>query len=218
MTSAHLTSRQRRNSIAIAVFCLLAATPTLAQADEKADSGFTPLFNGKNLSGWQTTDNWAIQPDGVLTLNPKSRRKRLIPDHQSFLWTTATYDNFTLDLEYKIQRGGSSGVFLRSTSTRSYLQVQIRDSHGQRQLGNDTAGAVVDVAAPKKNMSKPAGEWNRMSITCDKNRMLVQLNGDEVVNLDLAKSPKTSSIRAGRIGLENANNPVEFRNVRLKKL
>jgi hypothetical protein len=193
-------------------------TDSPAQAQQTADTGLTPLFSGTNLAGWQTTDNWRLAPDGVLSLNPKSRRKRLIPDHESFLWSTASYDNFILDLEFKIQRGGSSGVFLRSTSTRSYLQIQIRDSHGQSGLGDDTTGAVVGVAAPKKNLAKPAGEWNHMVIHCDKGRLQVELNGEQAIDLDLAKSPKTSTIRTGRLGFENANNPVAFRNAKIKVL
>lgn len=213
-----------RNRLLMAVMgwgCLLFALHPVARSQEPGDEaamgdqGFVPLFNGKDLSGWQTTGRWVYESGGVLALKPTGRR-RLIPDYQSFLWTRATYDNFVLDLEYKLARNGSSGVFMRSTSRRSYLQVQIRDSHGKRGLGDNTAGAVVGVAAPKQNMAKPAGEWNHMIITCDGNRMQVQLNGEEVVNTDLSRSPRARNVRAGRIGFENAHSPVAFRNVRIK--
>jgi hypothetical protein len=200
--------------------CLLFTLQAAARSQEpvgKVDQGFVPLFNGKDLSGWQTTGNWAYEPDGVLSLKPTSRRRRLIPDYQSFLWSTKMYDNFVLDLEFKVARNGSSGVFMRSTSTRSYLQAQIRDSHGQQGLGNNTAGAIVDVAAPTKNMAKPAGEWNRMLITCDGNRMQVELNGEQIVNTDLSRSPSRAA-RSGRIGFEAAQSPIAFRNVRIKEL
>jgi hypothetical protein len=187
------------------------------QKADQGEAGFVPLFNGKDLSGWQTTGTWVYEPGGVLALRPSSRRRRLIPDHQSFLWSTRTYDNFVLDLEFKVARNGSSGVFMRSTSTRSYIQAQIRDSHGQPGLGNNTAGAVVDVAAPKKNMAKPAGEWNRMIITCDGNRMQVELNGEQIVNTDLSRSSARNT-RSGRIGFEAASSPIAFRNVRIKEL
>jgi hypothetical protein len=109
-------------------------------------------------------------------------------------------------------------VFLRSTSPRRYIQTQIRDSHGKGPLGDRTAGAVVGVARPRRNMAKPTGQWNRMIITCDRNRMQVELNGEEVIDIDLSELPETRSIRSGRIGLENANNPVAFRNIRIKEL
>jgi hypothetical protein len=76
----------------------------------------------------------------------------------------------------------------------------------------------MDVAAPSKNMSKPAGQWNRLVITCKGSWMRVELNGEQVSSLDLNQSPKTRSVRSGRIGFENKNSPVAFRNVRIKKL
>jgi hypothetical protein len=210
-----------RNGLLMAVMgltILLVALPNVASADETGDEGFVPLLNGKNLSGWQTTGNWAYESDGVLAVKPGSRRRRLRPDYQSFLWSKAMYDDFVLDLEFKVGKDGSSGVFLRSTSPRRYIQAQIRDSYRKGPLGDRTAGAVVGVKAPRRNMAKPAGEWNRMIITCDRNRMQVELNGEQVIDIDLNDSPETRSIRSGRIGLENANNPVAFRNVRIKEL
>lgn len=212
--------RKTRNGLLIAAMCLgclLVTLPTVARSDESGDKGFGPMFNGKDLSGWQTTGNWVYEPDGVLAVKPQGRR-RLRPDYNSFLWTKASYDDFVLDLEFKVGRDGSSGVFLRSSSPRRYIQAQIRDSYRKGPLGDRTAGAVVGVARPRRNMAKPAGQWNRMNITCDGNRMKVRLNGEEVIDIDLSESPETRSIRSGRIGLENANNPVAFRNVRIKEL
>jgi hypothetical protein len=208
----------------MSIGCLLFTIHSVARPQERADKGdkgdmgFVPLFNGKDLSGWQTTGRWAYQPDGAVALQPPYGRRRLIPDYQSFLWSKAIYDNFVLDLEFKIEAGSSSGVFMRSSSTRSYVQAQIRDSHGQQGLGNNTTGAVVDVAAPTKNTAKPAGEWNHMIITCDGNRMQVELNGEEIVNTDLSKSQNAAPARSGRIGFENANHPIAFRNVKIKVL
>jgi hypothetical protein len=191
----------------------------MARASERDDQGFVPLFNGKDLSGFQTTGTWVFEKDGSLALKPKYRGIRLLPDYKSFLWTDATYDDFVLDLEFKVPKGGNSGVFLRSKSQRSYIQTQIRDSHGKAEpLGISDCGAVEGVAAPSKNMSKPAGQWNRMIITCQGERMQVELNGEQVINLDLNESRKTRTARSGRIGFENKSSPVAFRNVRIKEL
>ena len=206
-------------STAALLSCILLTLPTLAPAEDRDDKGFVSMFEGKDASGWQTTGNWGFEADGVVALKPTYRRLRLIPDYKTFLWTKASYEDFVLDLEFKVAEKGNSGVFVRSSSPRSYIQMQIADSHGKEEpLENSDCGAVVGVAAPSKNMSKPAGEWNRMIITCQQDRMQVELNGEEVINLDLTKSPKTRSASSGRIAFENMNSPVAFRNVKIKEL
>ena len=203
---------------ALCVTCIFAVIRNVARADGEGDEGFVPLFNGKDLSGWQTKGNWIYEQDGVLAARPQGRR-RLFPDPDLFLWSEATYDDFVLDLEFKVEANASSGVFLRSSSSDSYIQAQIRDSHGKGEpFGNSTCGAIVGVAAPSKNMSKTAGEWNRMIITCEGDRMQVKLNGEEIINLDLSKSEKCRDVHAGHIGFENSNTAVAFRSVRVKAL
>jgi hypothetical protein len=204
---------------AMCLGCLLFMLPTLARAEKRDDAGFVPMFKGKDASGWETTGNWGFEADDVVALRPTYRRLRLIPDHKTFLWSKASYADFVLDLEYKLAEKGNSGVFVRSSSPRNYIQTQISDSHGKEEpLDNRDCGAVVGVAVPSKNMSKPAGQWNRMIITCRQDRMQVELNGEEVINLDLSESEKTSSARTGRIAFENMNSAVSFRNVRIKEL
>jgi hypothetical protein len=219
MTELQCKTRYRLLMVAMCLGCLLFMLPTVARSQERDDKGFVPLFDGQDWSGWQTTGNWVYGPDGVLELRPKSRNFRLFPDYKSFLWSKASYDDFVLDLEFKVAENGNSGVFVRSSSQRSYLQTQIRDSHGKKgPLDHSDCGAVVGVAIPSKNMSKPAGQWNRMIITCQRDRMQVALNGEEVINLDLGESERTRSVRSGRIGFENKNSPVAFRNVKIKEL
>jgi hypothetical protein len=204
---------------AMGLSCLLFTLHSAVRASNSDDQGFVPLFNGRDLSGFQTTGTWVFEEDGVLALKPKYRGFRLLPDYKSFLWTEATYDDFVLDLEFKVPKGGNSGVFVRSSSQRSYIQTQIRDSHGKAEpLGVSDCGAVEGLAAPSKNMSKPAGEWNRMVITCQGDRMQVELNGEEIINLDLSEAQRTRTARSGRIGFENKSSPVAFRNVKIKEL
>jgi len=196
----------------------LTVLQTVAHSKEDADDGFVSPFNGKDLSGWQTKGSWIYEQDGALTAMPQGRR-RLFPDPDLFLWSEAAYDDFILEFEFKVDTNASSGVFLRSSSSDSYIQAQIRDSYGKKEpFGNSTCGAVVGVAAPSKNMSKPAGQWNRMVIVCDGNRVQLQLNGAEVINLDLSESEKTRGVRSGHIGFENTNTLVSFRNVKIKEL
>ncbi len=208
------------SGLSLAALCLgcLLIQPA-ARSSERDDDAFVPLFNPQDMSGWETTGNWGFEPDGTLALRPKTRRAPLFPDYKSFLWSKASYDDFVLDLEFKVAESGNSGVFLRISSSRSYIQAQIRDSHQKNGPPEKSdCGGVVDVAAPSKNMAKPAGEWNRMIITCQQDRMQVELNGEEVIDLDLTEFERTRTVRSGRIGFENKYSPVSFRNVRIKEL
>jgi hypothetical protein len=209
------------NRVLIAVACIacfLTVIQRPARSNDVSDEGFVPLFNGKDRTGWQTKGDWVYEQDGALAAKPQGRR-RLFPDPELFLYSDATYDDFILDLEFKVETNSSSGVFLRSSSTRRYIQVQIRDSYGKKEpFGNSTCCAVVGVAAPSKNLAKPAGQWNRMVITCDGNQMQVRLNGEEVIKLDLSTSEKTRDLSSGHIAFENTNTPVAFRNAKIKVL
>jgi hypothetical protein len=124
MSKLQCTNRSRLLLSAVCSLCLLftlhaaAVSQEPAQNAANADQGFVPLFNGKDLSGWQTTGSWVYEPDGTLSVKPASRRRRLIPDYQSFLWSTKMYDNFVLDLELKVTRNGNSGVLMRSVNPR----------------------------------------------------------------------------------------------------
>jgi len=210
------------------------ASTTTAHAHE---DGFVPLFNGKDLSGWITGPNktWAVE-DGVITL----RREMDGGLHNSdYLWTEQTYGDFILELEFKIPEQANSGVFLRTSDLQdpvyTGIEVQVANSYGREGLSRGgTAGAIYDCATPTKNMLKRAGEWNGYRITCRGSRITVELNGQQIVDMDLDhwiqphrnpdgttnKFPKALKdfARQGHIGLQDHGRPVWYRNIRVKRL
>ena len=186
--------------------------------DTAGDDGFVALFNGKNLDGWQTSGKWVVEKDGSLRLIPRPRGLGLFR-HRNYLWTKKPYGDFVLDLEFKIEKGGNSGVFFRASSSRSYLEAQIYDSAARtKSLRHTDAGGLVDIVAPSKNASKPAGQWNRMVVTCKGKKVQVKLNGQEVVDIDLAKKSRGAVSATGNIGLQDNGDRVWFRNIRIKQL
>ncbi len=185
-------------------------------ADTDSD-GYVALFNGKDLTGWETTGNWVVEEDGILALKPKPG-KRGIFSYKLFLWTKRSFRDFVLDLEFKLAKGGDSSVFLRSRSLVSFIEVEVTDSYGKKEpLTMDDCGGVQKVTPPSKNMAKPAGEWNRMIITCEGSLLQVELNGERVVDLDYEKLERNAP-SSGPIGLQDWGHPVWFRNIRIKKL
>jgi len=88
--------------------------------------------------------------------------------------------------------------------------MQILDDHG-REPKKSSTGALYDVVAASKNMSRPAGEWNQVRIDCDGPRIRVTMNGEGIIDY------KTDRLTRGYIGLQNhdTNAVVRFRNIRI---
>ena len=196
---------------------LLSSLCSLAQADERVT-----LYNGKNLDGWKTTGNWLPQKDGVLAIKPREGEKGW-QRYGAYLWTDKTYDKYVLSLEFKIPKGGNSGVFIRVKDPKdpvnTGIEVQILDSFGKKgKLGHHDNGGIIRTQGPSKNMSKPAGEWNQLVIKSADNRLLVKLNGEQIHDLDVSKSAVKDRPKAGYIGLQDHGLPLEFRNIEIQVL
>ena len=200
--------------------------------------GFVPLFNGRDLDGWLTGPDsaWVVH-DGELTVD---RRMDGREHNQDYLWTQEQYDDFILELEYKVTDGTNSGIFIRTPDRNNPvytgIEIQVANSYGRDRLSNKgTAGAVYDCLAPTKNAIRPPGQWNRCRITCQKNLIQVVLNGEQIIDMDVdrwteaGRNPDGTSnkfkdaairdfARKGHIGLQDHGRPVWYRNIRIKRL
>ena len=187
----------------------------------ETEDGFTPMFNGKDLTGWTTTGNWKVEEDGIVTLHPRPGEKGW-QRYDAYLTTERKYRDFILDLEFKFQKGGNSGVFLRvgdpKSQVKSGFEIQILDTYGKQNITAHDCGGVISAVAASKNMVKPAGQWNRYVITCVGNNLKVVFNGEQVVDLDLSKSPLKDRPAEGYIGFQDEAKRIWYRNVRIKEL
>jgi hypothetical protein len=195
---------------------------------EKSDDGFTPLFNGKDFTGWQgSKGGWTFEPDGVLAWKEKA----------GDIWTEKQYADFVLEFDYKVAKGSNSGVFIRAGNPRdpvqTALEVQVYDSHGKGR-GLHHSGAVYDAMAPSKNVEKPAGEWNHMTILANGPVIQVTLNGEQVIDMNLdrwtvaGKNPDGSDNkfrkalkdfpRRGHVQIQDHHKPVWYRNMKIREL
>ena len=77
-----------------------------------------------------------------------------------------------------------------------------------------SAGSLYDVVAPKKNMSRPADEWNHVRIVTQGRRIQITWNGERTIDYE------TDRLTKGYIGLQNhdAKSVVRFRNIRITEL
>jgi hypothetical protein len=195
---------------------------------DKSDDGFEPMFNGKDFAGWQGhVHGWTLEPDGTLAWEQEA----------GDVWTEKQYGDFVLDFDYKVAKGSNSGVFIRCGNPRdpvqTALEIQIYDSYGKGR-GLHHAGAVYDAMAPSRNVEKPAGEWNHITITAKGPVVHVALNGEQIIDMNVdewkvaGKNPDGSDNkfrkalknfpRKGRIQFQDHHKPVWYRNVRIKEL
>ncbi|MBK8000776.1 MAG: DUF1080 domain-containing protein [Verrucomicrobia bacterium] len=191
--------------IALLAFCTAAVTHAAPKE----------LFNGRDLTGWVKMHggDWKVE-DGVI-VGSKGVEWTTNPEKSgSWLRTEKQYSDFVLELEFAINEKGNAGVFIRSAIEKnpafSGHEMQILDDHGKEPKVY-TTGALYDVVAASKNMSKPAGQWNKARITCTGKRIQINLNGEDIVDY------QTDRLTRGYIGLQNHDDHavVKFRNIRI---
>jgi hypothetical protein len=198
---------------------------------EKAD-GWILLFDGKTLDGWMTSSAKPSKTpveDGCI--NPHKCGGYMMVHKK--MW-----ENFVVSMDYKISKGCNSGVFIRTYSLKprpgkdvgfNGIEIAIDDTYG---TGYHDPGAVYDLVKPTKQMQKPVGEWNHIIITSNRNKVVVELNGEKVVDADLGKFEKPNlrpdgtphkfdiaykdHPQKGFIGLQDHGSPCWFKNIKLK--
>ena len=182
------------------------------------------LYDGKSLTGWQTTGNWIPQEDGVLLIQPRPGEQGW-ERYGAYLWSKKKYKDFILDVEYSYPPKGNSGVYFRvgdlEDPVDTGIEAQILDSSEHKgDLTHHDHGGIIRTVAASKNMSNAPGEWNRMIITCKGNHLEVELNDEKIVDIELDETPLRDRSREGYIGLQDHGEPnnIRFRNIRIKEL
>ena len=202
---------------AIAVLALTVVVLAAAEADRDGD-GFVPLFNGKNLDGWEGNfDLWKVQQGMIVGLSPGIKRNE-------FLATKATYEDFELQLEFRLHEGkGNSGIQFRSKRLPAEGAVQ----GYQADSGENFWGALYDEHRRRKVLARPPKElesaikkdgWNRYTIRAKGNHIVLRVNGKTMVDY---REPDGSIARRGIIALQIHSGPpmrIDFRNIRIREL
>lgn len=201
---------------------LLLITSITFTAFSSENDGWIKLFNGKDLTGWVTKGNWVVEDGGVLAIKPRPGEEGW-QRYDAYIYTEKKYENFILDLEYKIPPKGNSGVFFRIATmedpVNKGIEVQVNDTYGdENATGNHDNGGIIRTVGTTKNMSKPAGEWNRIIITCKGQNIKVNLNGEQVIDIQQDESAMKDRPLNGFIALQDHGLDCWFRNIKLKEL
>ncbi len=204
-------------------------SPLAAEDKTPKEEGFTPLFNGKDLTGWKQYDgkdenNWVVE-DGIVVCKGKGG---------GWLGTMRDYADFALRLEYRLRPAGNSGVYIRAPEkgwiSRIGMEIQLLDDFHPSYANIDFyqyTGSIYHVVAPTCRASKKAGEWNALTVRAVGRQVVVILNGKTIVDADLDRCQKDPAVArehpglarsTGRIGLQSHTDRVEFRNLRVKEI
>jgi hypothetical protein len=213
-----------------------AQQPSLNQPPE----GFVALFNGKDLTGWkgllkgpydnpdrratlapekaqelqQEADenmraHWSVA-DGVLVFDGKGRS----------LCTGKDYGDFEMLVDWKIEKAGDSGIYLRGSP-----QVQIWDTGRVASGAQVGSGGLynnkVNPSKPTKAADKPVGAWNTFRIIMIGDKVTVYLNGELVVDNVVMENywDRNKPIYpTGQIELQNHGNFLYFRNIYIREI
>jgi hypothetical protein len=228
---------QRIAAAVVVLFCSLALThagkgaPLKTHPNSKA---WPDLFAADLSNAVFAAGVWSWK-DGEL--QPK--------DKDEAIWTKQEYENFIIDLEFKLEPAANSGVFVYNTDMPNWIpntiEIQILDDAAPKWAGipaNWKCGGIFGHTAPLQAAVKKAGEWNRMTIRCEGPLISVLLNGQLVTDANMkdwksgTKNPDGSDIPAfeprplsematkGRIGLQGAHGgiPTHFRHLKIKSL
>ncbi|MFO0890369.1 MAG: DUF1080 domain-containing protein [Isosphaeraceae bacterium] len=190
-----------------------------------ATQGFTPIFNGHDLSGWGgPVDQYQVS-NGILMCKPEKG---------GTIYYEKELADFAARLEFKLPPGGNNGLAIRypgkgDTAYQGMCELQILDDTTTKfgKLDPRQAhGSAYGMVASKTGYQRPVGQWNFQEVTIKGSKIKVELNGTVILDTDLsavkefmADSPHPGKDRtSGFFGLAGHNDPVEFRNLSIKSL
>ena len=198
--------------------------------DEEKAEGFTPMFNGIDMSGWVGNLKDYIPVDGTIVCDPSM-------GGSGNLYTDREYANFIMRFDFLLTPAANNGIGIRAPlqGDAAYAGMEIQVLDNEDAVYRDLQpyqyhGSVYGVIPAKRGFLKPVGEWNTEEIVADGNRIKVTLNGTVILDGDIAKESKnfTQTIdkrdhpglsnKSGHIGFLGHGSWVAFRNLRIKEL
>jgi hypothetical protein len=223
--------------IALAAAYVLVGPGWHAVAEDKPDKGderaFKPMFDLPKFWIYNgATARWAFTGDGVIVSEGGGG---------GWLMHPKEFEDLELRLEYRMTKGGNSGITLRcpkrppegvkgNKAEPAFLAYEIQvvddENHSDGADPLTCTGSIFGIVpALKQNVNKPLGEWNDLRVVAKGTKVTAVLNGEIVQDVDLnkyadkvkGKNPHFLDTK-GHVGLQSWKGRVEFRNLRIKGL
>lgn len=178
-----------------------------ALSEPEVVDGWINLFDGKSLYGWTPNSdaNWRVE-DGTVVCDG---------DEKGLLQTNFQFANYEFKCEFKLEKGGNSGVFLRSqfspkNPAEDCYELNMCDTHKAFKTGSLVGRVTADKDIPIED-----DQWHAWHVKCVGNEVNVLLDDQLVLGL----KDQTVHVRStGHIGLQMNEGRVAFRKIVLKPL
>ena len=153
--------------------------------------------------------------------------------------TVETFRSFELLFDWKVEKGGNSGVFFRVTEAADRVwhsgpEYQVLHNAGHADGGNPLTSAGSDYAlhAPRRDVTRPLGEWNTARLLVRGAHVEHWMNGIKLLEYELgstdwqrrveagkfASLPRFGRESGGHIAIQDHGDPVAYRNLKIRRL
>lgn len=195
--------------------------------EEKAE-GYVALFNGRNLDNWIGNKQSYVEEDGMIVIKPEN-------GSGGNLYTEKEYSDFIFRFEFLLTPAANNGIGIRAPldGDAAYvgMEIQVLDNTADVYANLQPYqyhGSVYGVIPAKREYLEPVGEWNYEEIYAKGTRIKVTLNGNVIVDGDIAAPRDNGTIdqiehpglknKTGHIGFLGHGSVVKFKNIRIKDL
>ena len=191
--------------------------------------GFYTLFDGTDLDQWAGNKTaYYINENGEIAVDPSK-------GGSGNLYTAREYDNFIFRFEFKLTPGANNGIGLRTdkgaNAAYSGFEIQVLDDTAEKYKNLQPYqyhGSVYGIIPAKRGSQKPVGEWNSEEIVMDGSRIKVTVNGQVIVDADLAEAAKEGTMdkkehpglkrTTGHISFCGHGDKLWYRNIKVKPI
>lgn len=202
---------------------------------QKDKDGYIIIFNGKDFTGWRgygkdgVPSRWTID-EGAIKFNGTGGGEAQGGDGGDIIFAH-NFKNFELELEWKVSKGGNSGIFYLGQEVQSedpntkqmrmeplYIsapeyQVLDNENHPDAKLGvdgNRMSASLYDMIPAKPQNAKPFGEWNKAKIMVYKGTVVHGQNDQNVVEYHLWTQQWTDMLQASKFKEGSKEFPLAF--------
>jgi hypothetical protein len=169
VANGRLTGTQKRGGSVAGQLAGVRA-PELKRPMPAAWTAPEPLFNGKDLSGWEPdnpkSNHWVAR-DGVLLNESKGANLR----------TTRKFDDFKLHIEFNCPEGGNSGIYLRGR-----YEIQVEYEPAGTEDAFHSMGSIYGMVAPAVESPRRPGQWESFDITLVGRYLTILRNGVKTID------------------------------------